>query len=395
MKHDHLHDSLEFPKETKLVQGLYSIAIASILASFIGYFVIEEKAQFFFSWLTAFAYVASIGLGALAFIVLQHVTRSKWSVVIRRIPEAIAANLWILAILFIPILLGLGSLYHWTHHEAVEADKLLQAKEAYLNVPFFIVRNVIYFLLWGFVGYRLYKKSVEMDTTADWGIQTSLRRLSGPMIPILGFSIAFASFDWLMSLDPHWFSTMFGVYFFAMSFQVLFPVMILITFYLHSKGLLLNTIGSSQIESMGKLFFGFTVFYAYIAFCQFMLIYYANIPEETLWFEHRVDGGYIYLFITLLLGRFLVPFALLLRKNNKTNKGILKFVSIWILGIHAIELYWIIMPTHNHHLHFSILDVTSLIGLATLFLALFFQRFKSSSMIPKNDPFLADSLNQH
>jgi len=126
-----------------------------------------------------------------------------------------------------------------------------------------------------------------------------------------------------------------------------------------------------------------------------MLIYYANIPEETLWFEHRVDGGYIYLFIILLLGRFLVPFVLLLSKNNKTNKSILLFVSIWILVIHAIELYWIVMPTHNHHLHFSILDITTLIGLATLFLALFFQRYKSSCMIPKNDPFLADSLNQH
>jgi len=282
MKDNHLHDSLEFPNGKKLVQGLYSISIAAILASIIGYFVIDEKAQFFFSWLTAFAYIASIGLGALAFLIIQHVTRSKWSVVIRRIPEAISANLWVLAICFIPVAIGMSYLFHWTNAEAVEADKLLLAKEAYLNIPFFIARNVIYFLLWGFVGFRLYKKSVDMDNTGDWGIQTSLRRLSGPMIPIVGFSIAFASFDWLMSLDPHWFSTMFGVYFFAMSFQVLFPVMILITFYLHSKGLLTHTIGQSHIESMGKLFFGFTVFYAYIAFCQFMLIYYANIPDETL-----------------------------------------------------------------------------------------------------------------
>lgn len=395
MKHDTQSEIIEFPKESKIVQGLYTISAASLLASLIGYFVLEDKAQFFYSWLMAFAYVASIGLGALAFVVIQHVTRSKWSVAIRRVPEIIVSNLWVLAILFIPVALGIGSLYHWSHHEAVEADHLLQSKAAYLNVPFFIGRNIFYFLLWGFIGFRLYKKSVEMDKTADWGIQTGLRRLSGPMIPILGFSIAFASFDWLMSLDPHWFSTMFGVYYFAMSFQVLFPVMLLITFYFQSNGILTHSINTSHIESMGKLFFGFTVFYAYIAFSQFMLIYYANIPEETLWFEHRIDGGYIYLFYTLLLGRFLVPFALLLRKNNKSNIGLLKFVSIWVLVIHAIELFWIIMPTHHHHIHVSFTDFTALIGLVTLFLALFFQKAKKASLLPINDPFLNESIHQH
>lgn len=396
MSHHEHSDSYVFPQDSKISQGLFSISAATLIASLVGYFLIgENKAQFYFSWLTAFAYVASIGLGALAFVVIQHITRSKWSVVIRRIPETIGANMWIMILLFIPVILGLHDMYHWTHLDVVEADPILKAKSGYLNVPFFIGRNVFYLILWAFIGYRLYKKSTEMDESADWGIQTTLRRFSGPMIPVLGFSLAFASFDWLMSLDPHWFSTMFGVYFFAMSFQVLFPVMILITLYLRSKGLLTHTIGIPHIESLGKLFFGFTVFYAYIAFCQFMLIYYASIPEETLWFEHRVDGGYIYLAYTLLLGRFLVPFVLLLRKNNKSNFTILKGVSIWILLVHAVELYWIIMPTLHHHVELHLLDFTTLIGLATLFLGLFFQRFKTNSMIPKNDPHLAESLNQH
>ncbi|TNE74609.1 hypothetical protein EP331_01195 [bacterium] len=396
MKHTETHDSYEFPSGSKVVQGLFTISAAAILISIAGYFVIEDKAQFYFSWLTAFSYVASISLGALAFVVIQHITRAKWSVVVRRIPEVIGSNIWVLAILFIPVILGMHSLYHWTHHEAVEADKLLQDKAPYLNVPFFVIRNVVYFLIWGFIGYFLYSKSKKQDETADHGIQTQLRRFSGPAIPILGFSLAFASFDWLMSLDPHWFSTMFGVYFFSISFQAIFPVMILITLYLRGKGLLTHTINMPHIESLGKLFFGFTVFYAYIAFSQFMLIYYANIPEEVLWFQHRVEGGYKFIAYALLLGRFVLPFVLLLKKSNKSNFGILKFTSVWILFIHAVELYWIIMPTHSAHgVHLSVLDFTALIGTITLMLALFFQKFSKGSMVPKNDPFLSESIHQH
>lgn len=395
MSHNEHTDSFVFPQDSKISQGLFSISAAAIIASIVGYFVIEDKAQFYFSWLTAFAYVASIGLGALAFTVIQHITRSKWSVAVRRIPEAIGANIWILILLFIPVYLGMHDLFHWAHTDAVAADTILSAKSSYLNVPFFIGRNIFYFLLWGFIGYRLYTKSTEMDETGDWGIQTTLRRFSGPMIPVLGFSLTFAAFDWLMSLDPHWFSTMFGVYYFSMSFQVIFPVLILITLYLRSKGLLTNTIGYSHIETMGKMFFGFTVFYAYIAFCQFLLIYYANIPEETLWFEHRVENGYEVLAYALLLGRFLIPFLFLLRKDSKTNFTILKVVSIWVLFIHAVELYWIIMPALHHYVEIHFLDFTTLIGLATLFLGMFFHKFKSKSMVPFNDPNFAESVNQH
>lgn len=396
MKHSEIQDTYQFPQESKIVTSLFVIAISSILASLVGYFVVEDKAQFYFSWLTAFTYIASIGLGALAFVVLQHITRAKWSVVVRRIPESMTANLWILALLFIPVAFGIHDLYHWSHEDAVAADKLLQDKEPYLNTTAFLIRNVFYFALWAFFGYRLYKKSVDMDKSGDWGLQTVLRRTSGPAIPIVGFSIAFASFDWLMSLDPHWFSTMFGVYYFAMSFQAIFPVIILAILYLHGKNLLKNTITMPHIESLGKLFFGFTVFYAYIAFSQFMLIYYANIPEETIWFEHHVEGSYIYLAYALLLGRFLLPFVLLLRKNSKTNLGLLRFVSIWVLVIHFVELYWIVMPTLNHHgVHLHILDITSIVGMITLFLALFFKTFKSNDMVPSKDPFLKESIHQH
>jgi hypothetical protein len=396
MKEHSLKDILTYPSDSKLTVGLFSISVVSLIASVIGYFIIEDKAQFYFSYLTSFAYVASIALAALFFVMLQHVTRSKWSAVLRRLPESVASNLWILLFLFIPVVLGMHDLFHWTHEDAVAADKLLQDKAPYLNIPFFIGRNIVYILVWAFLGHRLLKLSRKMDESGDWGIQTLMRKISAPGILFFGFSVAFASFDWLMSLDPHWFSTMFGVYYFAMSFQVFFPVMILLIFHLHKKGLLTQTIKKTHLQDLGKLFFGFTVFYAYIAFSQFLLIYYANIPEEVLWFSHRMEGSWIYISFTLLIGRFVLPFILLLGMKAKSNFTLLKIVSVLILIIHFIELYWIVMPTFSHHgFHFHILDFTTLIGLGTLFLGALFVTLKKGNLVPVNDPYLSDSLHKH
>lgn len=395
MKQTKLTDNITYPADSKISSIFYLIAAFGLIASAVGYFISDEG-QFFFSYLTSFAFIASLSLGSLFFVMLQHVTRSKWSVALRRIPEVISADIWVLLILFIPILLGLHNLYHWTHEDVVATDELLQAKEPYLNIPFYIIRNVIYFALWGFFGYKLYKISVKMDETGDWGNQTLLRKISAPGIPIFGLSVAFASFDWLMSLDPHWFSTMWGVYYFSMSFQVFFPVVILIILHLWNKGLVKESVTHKHIEDCGKLLFGFTVFYAYIAFSQYMLIYYANIPEEILWFYHRFSGNWAYLAWALLFGRFLLPFVVLLSKRAKSNLKVMKFISIWVIVIHFIELYWIVMPTfHEHNVSIHWLDFTTLIALGGIFLGLFFSTLKKQKLVPISDPDLAESMGKH
>jgi len=397
MKEVSINDNITYPADSKTPTAFFLLAAVGIIASATGYFMLgEDKAQFFFSYLTRFTFVASIALGALFFVMLQHVTRSKWSVALRRIPEVLSANTWVLLLLFIPVFYGMHDLFHWTHEEAVATDPILLAKEPYLNIPFYLIRNVIFFAIWGFLGWKLFQVSKRMDENQNWGEQTLLRKISAPGIPIFAFTVAFASFDWLMSLDPHWFSTMWGVYYFAMSFQVFFPIVILIVMYLWKKGLVTESITMKHLGDAGKLLFGFTVFYAYIAFSQYLLIYYANIPEETLWFYHRFEGDWVYIAWLLLLGRFVLPFIVLLSKSAKSNIKVLKWLSVWLIAVHFIELYWIVMPTlHTHHTSFHWLDIATLLGLGGLFMGLFFNTLKKQSLIPTSDPHLNESLDNH
>jgi hypothetical protein len=302
--------------------------------------------------------------------------------------------LW--GLFFIPILFGMSNLYQWTNTGYVMDDPILLGKVPYLNEPFFVIRQFIYFGIWGFLGYKLHKVSTDMDRTNDWGLTTLLRKVSAPGILIFALTVAFASFDWLMSLDAHWFSTMFGVYFFAMSIQALFPALILITFWLHKNGILKNTITKSHIYDLGAWFFGFTVFYAYIAFSQFLLIYYANIPEETLWFYHRLEGSWSIITYGLIVCRFVIPFVLLLNRDKKHNKTLLIVASVLIISMHLIELHWIVMPVlHHSGIALSWLDITTFIGLGGIFLGLFFRKLRNYNIVPVNDPTLADSLDKN
>lgn len=386
-------DSITFPADSKIPRALFGIGAIGLIASLVGYFI--DDTQFYYSYLVSFVFFTGIGLAALLMVMLHHITRSSWGVVVRRISETFASNFMIWGIFVIPVLLGIHNLYHWSHEDAVAADKILQAKSAYLNTTFFVIRQVIYFIIWGYLGYKLHKASVEMDATGDWGITTLMRKISAPGIPLFALSISFAGFDWLMSLDPHWFSTMFGVYFFAMFFQAFWPVMILLVLFLHGRGILKNTIQKVHIYDLGAWFFAFTIFYAYIAFCQFLLIYYANLPEEALWYYHRLEGSWKYIAYSLILFRFVVPFIVLLNREAKHNIKVLTATSILVVVVHFAEVYWITMPVVSEHgIHFSWMDIAALLGLGGIFFGLFFNRFKKHNMIPVNDPKLDESLSK-
>jgi len=389
-----LTDSVEFPLGIDTSKPLFGAGIAGLIASGVGYFLNQE--QFFFSYLTSFTFFTSIALASLIFLMIHHITRSSWGVVLRRIPESFSSNIAIWAIFFIPVLIGMGTLYGWSNPAYVAGDPIIEGKLAYLNRPFFVIRQILYFAIWGWLGYRLHQASLEMDRTNDWGITTLMRKISAPGILIFALTIAFASFDWLMSLDAHWFSTMFGVYFFAMSFQAFFAVLLLLIFWFHKKGILKNTIRQAHVYDVGAWFFGFTVFYAYIAFSQYLLIYYANISEEVLWYYHRLEGSWEVIAWLLILGRFVIPFILLLNRDTKHNRKVLVGVSILVLIVHFLEIYWIAMPTlHHHGISFSWLDVTTMVGLGGIFFGLFFRTLRASNLVPVNDPKLGDSLGKH
>src|SRR6056297_1131337 len=389
-----LADSVQFPAQNDATKAFFGVGIVGLIASGVGYFLNAD--QFFFSYLTSFAFYTSFALASLILVMIHHITKSSWGAVIRRIPESLFAKFWIWALFFIPVILGMSNLYSWTNTEYVMNDPILAGKTPYLNEPFFLIRQFIYFGIWSFLGYKLHKTSLEMDRTRDWGLTTLLRKFSAPGILLFALTIAFASFDWVMSLDAHWFSTIFGVYYFAMSFQALFPFIILMVFWMHSNGILTNIIKKAHIYDLGAWFFGFTVFYAYIAFSQFLLIYYANIPEETLWYYHRLEGSWSVITYSLIACRFVIPFIILLNRDKKHNKTLLIIASVLIIVMHLIELHWIVMPVlHHSGMAISWLDITTLIGLGGIFLGLFFRRFKNHKIVPVNDPTLADSLDKH
>lgn len=391
-------DSLQFPADSKVPRALFGIGAVGLIASLVGYFL--DADQFFFSYLVSFVFFTGIALSALIMVMLHHITRSSWGVVVRRVSESFSSNIWIWAIFVIPIILGIHNLYHWSHPELLDYgtpgyDKIVSGKSAYLNPTFFVIRQFIYFALWGYLGWKLHKVSVQMDKTRDWGLTTLLRKVSAPGIPLFALSIAFASFDWLMSLDPHWFSTMFGVYFFSISFQAFWPIMILTIFYMQRMGLLQNTIKQVHIYDLGAWFFAFTVFYAYIAFSQFLLIYYANMPEETLWYFHRLEGSWKFIAFGLLIFRFAIPFLVLLNRKAKKNRTVLGIVSVIVLIIHFAEIYWIAMPVlFEHGIHISWMDITTFLGLGGVFFGLFFHQLKKHNMIPVNDPKLDECLSK-
>lgn len=394
MKKVNIPDSLSFPSDNNVATSLLVIGTVGLIASAIGYYVNRE--QFYFSYLTSFVFIASLSFSSIVYVMLQHVTHSGYSVVFRRIPEVIGRNIIYIAILFIPIFFGMQYLFSWTHwtSQQIASSKVLPYKAPYLNYRFYIIRYIIYFGIWSLFGVRLYKNSIKMDETGDWGIQTLLRKTSGPGLFLFIITGAFASFDWLMEVDPHWYSTIFGMYFLSMSFQAFFAMMILILLYLRKRGILANSINKKHFRDLSTFLLAFTVFYAYIAFSQYLLIYYGNIPEEVAWFNLHLNGSWVYLGWALVFGRFAIPFVVLLSERAKTNLKVLKYTSILILFMQFVELYWLIMPyLHKSGIQISWIDFATIIGLGCLSLGLFFNTFKKHSILPKNDPLLADSLN--
>ncbi|MHC4339245.1 MAG: hypothetical protein ACYSX0_03385 [Planctomycetota bacterium] len=294
--------------------------------------------------LVAFAFVLTIVMGMLFFVLLQHVTDAGWSVVVRRWAEQFLSAIPILALFLLPILIGVDELFAWADEARTFGDHLYEIKRPYLNVPFFIVRAAIYFGLWFWLARMLRGRSLEQDRSADPAISLKLRRLSAPGLIAYGVVLTFAAFDWLMTLDYHWFSTIFGVYVFAHGTVAALAVLSILAVAFR-RGPLRERVGLDTVHDLGRLTFAFAIFWAYIAFSQWMLIYYANIPEETLWLIERWEGAWKVFVVLYTVGLFVVPFVVLMPAAAKRNGAILTSVCIGILVAHYLGLYWIVMPT--------------------------------------------------
>jgi hypothetical protein len=368
------------------------VGIIGILLAAFG-FVINQK-HFFHTYLVAYVFWATLMLGALFFTMLHHVSGAVWSIVLRRLLENIMSTVPILAILFIPIIFGMHDLYHWTHEEAVAGDALLQKKAAYLNTPFFVIRTVVYLSIWFLLSRLLFKTSLAQDSEFQPDQIKKMRKISAPGIVIFALTITFAAFDWLMSLDPHWYSTIFGLYIFAGSFLSVLAFLVIIATALRKKKVLSDIITIEHYHDLGKFLFGFTIFWGYMAFSQYFLIWYGNIPEETIWFRHRWEGTWKYITMVLVFGHFLIPFLMLMLRAVKRNLNLLRIISYWILFMHFLDLYWLVMPNlYEHGFHISWIDFATFLGLGGIFLWYFWSQYFSAALVPVNDPHLKDSIN--
>ena len=352
----------------------------------------DDEPQLYHSYLVAFLYFLSFALGALFFVLTQFAARSGWVIVVRRFAETLMATLPVFALLFIPVLLGMETLYHHWLHPA-EGDTILQGKLAYLNAPGFLVRALVYFVLWSGLAVFFYRNSVQQDQTGDIVHTGRMQWMSYPGIAIFALTCTFAAVDWNMSLDPHWFSTMFGVYYFAGCCIGMFALMSVLTLFGIQSGLFKGCVDQEHMHDLGKYTFAFTVFWAYIAFSQYFLIWYANIPEETMWFEHRLHGSWGTVGQVLVLGHFALPFLFLLPRTIKRHPKLMLLGAFWMLALHFVDLHWQIMPLiHPEGFSLNVLDITALLGVGGIFFAAFGYLLKRQAVIPVRDPRLDESL---
>jgi hypothetical protein len=349
--------------------------------------------QFFFSWLVSFLFFLSLALGALFFVLIQYATQGGWGIVLRRIGETVFVTLPVMAALFLPIVFGLHDLYEWSHAEAVEHDALLRWKAPYLNVPFFLIRAALFFGIWSFIAVLYYRGSRGQDATGDPEVSARLRRLAGPAIIVLALTQTFASIDWIMSLTPHWYSTMFGVYFFAGSFLGFIALLSVVVVALRGAGLLETIISAEHLHDIGKFLFAFTAFWAYISFSQYFLVWYANLPEETIWYKARMEGSWLTVSLFLLAGHFLAPFFYLMGRTVKRKGATLAVGGAWLLAMHFVDLYWQVMPTlHPEGLRPSALDLAALVTVGGCFVAAATWLLRRQALVPLRDPRLTESL---
>jgi hypothetical protein len=413
---------------SKVVAGGLGVGILCLLLTVIlGAAKGDEFRRFFFSYLVGFSYALSIALGALFFVVLQHLVRARWSVVVRRLAEIIAMGalpvlLLLSLVILIPTALGYDELYYWSSElahsvlpDGTAFDHLVHHKGAWLTAPFWALRVILYFAIWIAIARYFYKKSVAQDDGTHSENTDRLRRAAGPAIIAFALTLTFASFDLLMSLDPHWFSTIYSVWYFAGCALTIMCVLALVSMGLQRSGRLQHSVTTEHYHDLGKLTFAFVFFWGYISFSQFMLIWYANIPEETIWYQHRMFTSWKWVSLALLFLHFIVPFVLLLSRETKRRLPVFAGFAGYLMIMHWVDIYWNVVPEYPRYdpdwmagriaaglepvfpleaqgINFHAMDVLATVGILGIVVAAVAMVGRKVKLIPTGDPRLPDSL---
>jgi len=367
-----------------LIVGIVALVVCVIDAFF-------SPAQFLRSYLFAYVFWIGFPLGGMAVVMINHLTGGQWGLPIRRTLEAASRTLPLMAVLFIPIILGLPILYRWAQPAAVALDPVLKYKHPYLNDWGFIARTILYFVVWILWAYFLNRWSAQQDETGDPRLAKRLESFSGPGLVVYGLTITFASVDWVMSLEPRWYSTIYGLLFVVVEVLVAFAFAICVARWLAQYEPLSSYVNPQQFQDLGNLLLTFVMLWAYLSFSQFLIIWSGNLKEEISWFESRARGVWAALAIFLIVFHFFVPFLLLLSRDIKRRAKMLARVSAGLLFISLVDVYWLVVPAFQPSepgLH--LLDFAAPVAIGGIWLAAFCWQLKSRPLVPLHDPNFAE-----
>jgi hypothetical protein len=380
--------------------GLIGLALLAIGGGLAGMGFANDSVRASYNLIIAFMWLFSIGFGSLFLIALEHIVGADWSVPFRRITEILAGVLFIVPILSLPLFFNLDQVFVWLSPQIVEADKYIKGKAPYLNQSFFVIRNIVIFGIMILFYLLLAGRSFRQDKSPNPKSSKLSAKFSALFMPLFAICITVVGMDWLMSLEPKWFSTIFGVYYFAGSVLATLSVLTFIVVTLVENGYLSKYISEDHFYNLGALMFAFTNFWAYIAFSQFLLIWYANIPDETMWFMDRSNGGWMVMSLGLIFIRFAIPYLMLVTRPSKSNPFRLKIIAVWVFLAHYYDLYWVIMPEYAKRNgvtgpEFGISELSTpflVIGAIILVLSIF---SRNRNLMAVNDPKFKKSLEFH
>lgn len=367
------------------------VGVVGVIASVVGF--MADPDQFFRSYLVSYVFWLSIAIGCLGLMLLQHLSQGAWGLVPRRINEASAGTLLLMAPLFLPIWIGLRSIFGWARPEVMAENHLIAKKEWYLDPEFFLLRVVIYFAVWLLLTFLLRAVSNRQDQGATEQQIHTMRTISGPGLVAFVALATFVAVDFLMSVDAEYYSSMYGVYFIGSTAVAAMTFIILIETYLAKREPMAGILTPRIFHDQGKLLLAFTMLWAYFSVSQFLITWQGDLPEEVIWYEHRFAGGWNYVAIALALLHFALPFLLLLSRPLKRSRGMLSAVALLLLAVHWLDYHWQVAPHFHHHASVAWLDFATLAAIGGLWLWFFVTLLRRRPVVPFNDPYLPEALD--
>ena len=376
------------PEQVDVLQRrAFAGGAAGLIASLIGALV--SPTQFFHSYLFAFLFWNGIALGCLSLLMIQHLTGGRWGLAIRRLLEAGTRTVPVLVLLFLPVVVGLKRIYPWAGSEQSDATirHAIEIKHAYLNVPFFLGRSAFYFAVWLLLAYFLNRVSLETDAGMDLRRARLLRSISGGGLLLMGLTITFMSMDWAMSLDPRWFSTIYGMLFMIGTALSALALCIVVITRIMGTGPLSVVANADTLHDLGKLMLAFIMVWAYFSYSQFLITWSGNLPEEIPWYLRRYHGTWKLIGLFLVVFHFVVPFLILLSRSVKRRAKTVGMVALWILAVRMVDLFWLVRPEFpqtGFAVHW--LDLTLAVGLGGVWLGAFARQLKMRPLLPLGEP---------